>query len=125
MRRLLATASLALALAACSDCKGVSAPTVSDVEAGAGVASGICSYITGVDDTQVVRVICATVVEVAQIVEFILLLRTVDGGPPAAEPVCATLPGTALCVTSAERAKAILFITGMRAARLTIDGGTP
>ncbi len=119
--RIAAAASLVFAVAACSDCKGVTAPTGPEVEAGAGVASGICSYIDGIDDTGIVRTICATVAEVAQVVEFILTLRTADGGAPTA--ACKPLPSSTLCATSAERAKAILFVSHVRQALLTLDAG--
>jgi hypothetical protein len=115
---------LALAFALTTGaCKGVSTPTGGDVEAGAGVASGICTLIDGIDDSGVVRTICATVAEVALIVEFILTLRTTDGGTPDASTSCKPLPGSTLCATAAERAKGILYVTHQRAAHLMLDGG--
>lgn len=120
MKKLLALVAIAVACFACSPSR---TPTVTDVEAGADVAAGVCSLIDGIDDSGIVRTICATVAEVAQIVEFILLLRATDAGLPNASTVCKPLPGSAFCATSAERAKAILFVTQLRAARLSLDGG--
>ncbi len=106
-------------------CKGVSAPTSDGVEAGATAATGVCSLIEGIDDSQVVRTICATAVEVAQIASFILTLRSTDSdaGRAADTAPCKPLPGASLCATSLERAEGILFVTHMRTQRLMLDGG--
>jgi hypothetical protein len=91
------------------------------VEAGVAVAVGVCSLIEGVDESGTVRNICATVEEIATIVQFVLTLRTTpDAGPSGA---CAVLPGSSLCVSSAERAKGILFVARVRERRLMLDAG--
>ncbi len=99
------------------------------VEAGATVANDVCSFIEGVDDNGAIRTICATVDEVASIVAFVLTLRSIDGGKVdggADGGACKSLPGTVttLCATPNERAKGILFLVRVRAARFVIDGGT-
>lgn len=99
-----------------------SGPTVVQVlEAGAPVVNDVCSLLEGVDDSGVVRTICATVEEIGQVVSFILTLRTAsDAGPPA-ETACTVLPGTKLCATKQEIAKGVLWLSQQRAARLTRD----
>ncbi len=115
--------AILVAIIAAAGCKGIDAPTSGQVEAGATVASGLCSLIEGADDNGTVRTICATVEEVAAIVAFILTLRTSDAGTVAASTACQALPGSTLCATSAERAKAILFVSNVRASRFVLDGG--
>ncbi len=127
MRRFAAAFVVAIAItfgAAEIDCNGASSPS-SYVEAGAGVATGVCSLIDGIDDSGVVRTICATILEVAQIAEFILTLRMADGGPPTFRAECKTLPGTSMCATSSERSAGILFVAHVREMRLMLDGGVP
>lgn len=104
-------------------CKGVSVPTHNEVETGAAVATGVCSLIEGVEDSGIVRTICASVDEVAAIAQFILTLRTSDAGVMASAAACTPLPGSSICATSAERAKAILFVTKLRSSRLMLDAG--
>ncbi len=93
------------------------------IEAGVKIANDVCSLIEGVDTSGVVRTICATVEEVASIVAFILTLRTATDAGARASLVCQTLPGSTLCATSDERAKAVLFVVHARERRLQLDGG--
>lgn len=100
-----------------------SGPTVVQVlEAGAPVVTDVCTLLEGIDDSGVLRTICATVEEVAQVVSFILTLRSADAGPPA-DAACTpiTAPGAYVCATKAEIAKGVLWLTQQRAARLTRD----
>lgn len=92
------------------------------VETGTSLA---CSLLEGVDDSGVVRTICADQGEIATIISFVTSLRASnDGGAsrPDAGP-CTALPNTTFCTTSRERAKAILFVVSVRSARFVIDGG--
>lgn len=121
-----------LALAACKTPNApqggdadASQPTVVQVvEAGTGVADGVCSLLEGVDDSGVLRTICATVEEVGQVIAFILTLRTsTDAGAPRADATCTpvTTGSSYVCATSAELAKGILWLSQQRAARFTRD----
>lgn len=105
----------------CRDGQPITQP---QVEAGTAVAGGICSLVEGVDDSGVVRSVCATVEEIGQIISFILTLRqTTDAGPPAASAPCTPLPQSTFCATKAETAKGVLFVTQVRSRRLMRDGG--
>lgn len=122
MRRALATTVILAALA----CKPPSGPIVdadsgSLVEAGVGTVNDICSLIEGITQSGAVYSICATVEEIANIVAFILTLRSGDAGVPSA--ACLNLPGTTFCATSAERAQGILFTVRARQVRATLDAG--
>jgi len=123
--RAVMTCALIVALAeACS--RPSTPPNAPDVvEAGTVVATDVCSLIEGVDDSGAVRTICATVSEIAQVIAFVLTLRSSgDAAAPRDIASCANLPGTTFCATSAERAKGILFIVRARTARLTLDAAT-
>jgi len=105
----------------CKKNDGAPPVTPSQVEAGVAIANGVCSLIEGIDDSGVVRNVCATVDEVSQIVQFILTLRQqVDGGVTTAkgEP-CVVLPNSTLCATSSERAKGVLYLSQVRARRFS------
>lgn len=116
---LIGAMSFGLATEGCPS--GATSPTV-DAEAGIATVTNGCQFLEGIDDSGVLRTICATVEEIAQAIAFITsFLRTGDAGAPTA--TCALLPGTKFCATSAERAKAVLFIVGLRNARLMLDGG--
>lgn len=108
-------------------CHGAGSPADAGAvtEAGTVVVTDVCSLIEGIDNDGTIRSVCATVEEVAQIIAFILTLRTVqDAGAPGQ---CTTLPNSTFCATSPERAKAITFVVRERAARLMLrpatDGG--
>ena len=129
MKILLAAAG-ALSLSLHAQCKPASGPAGDAeagalVEAGAAVISGVCSLIEGIDDNGTARNICATLEEVASIAQFILTLRAAPDAGPLVLPAtkCAVLPGSTLCATSAERAKAVLFVAKAREKRLLLDGG--
>lgn len=102
---------------------GASSPSV-DAGAIGPVATGLCSLLEGIDDNGAIRTICATVEEIAQVIAFVLTLRTADdAGTTRARAECSTLPGTDFCATSPERAKAILFLVRTRSARFMLDAG--
>lgn len=105
-------------------CKSPRSPTTL-VEAGTGVATGVCSLLEGIDDDGAIRNICATVDEIAQVIAFVTTLRTKpDAARPDAAIVvyrCENLPGTTFCATSSERAKAVLFLVRARMARFTLE----
>jgi hypothetical protein len=118
-------------------CKPASGPLVdaeagvAALEAGIPIATGVCSLVEGIDTTGTIRSICATVEEVAQVIAFILTLRSATD---AGAPTCSTVPAAktgpesssmlaTLCTTSAERAKAVLYLVKIREARLIRDGG--
>jgi len=93
------------------------------LDAAANTADGACYLIEGIDTTGIARTVCAVISEVIAIIGFIEMLRTAsDAGPPA-QAQCKNLPQTTYCTTSAERAKGILFISTMRAARQKLDAG--
>lgn len=127
---LLFAGSLALTSQACKPSNtpsggdaDASGPTVVQVvEAGVGATDGVCSFLEGVDDSGVVRTICATVLEIGQVIEFILTLRSAtDAGSPPADAACTPITtGSAyVCATKAEIAKGILFLTQVRERRVT------
>ena len=106
-----------IALALCLSCKTASAPSPDVVEAGAGVATDLCSLIEGTDST-----LCATVEEIGQIVQFIITtFRAGDAG--GAPPGCTALPNTGFCATKPEVSKGISLIVKQRAAKLQLDAG--
>ncbi len=138
-------ALFALVLAVCLtfvDCKPATGPTADaeagavgltngvdgKIEAGVQIANGVCSLLEGVDDSGVVRTVCATVDEVASVVAFILTLRTADAGVLVCSGgVDGGLKGNvkigAICSSSTERAKAVQFLAKVRASRFVLDGG--
>lgn len=110
---------------ACYAANGPSNPGIAPttVEAGVAIVKDVCDIIEGTDDNGVFRTLCATAEEVGRIVEFILLLRPAGQSIPDAG---CTPKGSQLgdiCSTSAERAKAILYITKLRSLRFSRDGG--
>lgn len=115
----------ALVLLVLVSCHGAGSPADAGntVEAGAQVATGVCSLIEGGETAGVVRSICATVEEVAQIIAFILTLRTATDGGALASGSCTVLPGSTFCATRAETGQAITYIVRVRSARLMLDGG--
>lgn len=102
----------AFALAACT--RLPPEPPISNVEAGVAVADDACTLLTGVDDDGTLRTVCATIEEIGQIVSFILTLRPIDAGGVAS---CAPLPGSKVCATQPEIAKAILYLARRRQVR--------
>lgn len=134
---LIGAAMLAVSVSACP-AQGPSTPSHDAdasgiVESGGQAADGLCKFIEGIDDNGIVRTICATVQEVADVVGFILTLRTSDAGALAcvadagagvmAAKAAVALPGTSFCTTSAERAKSVVFLSHARSARLQLDAG--
>ena len=107
-------------------CRGVSAPDASVVEAGAATVQNGCAFLEGIDDSGTLQTICATAEEIATlVVPFVLLARRPDAGAPAAfAETCKPLPGSTLCASSREIAKAIAYVVRVRAARTAFDGGT-
>lgn len=117
---------LILVLPFLAACKSASTPSNNGdagpiVEAGVAAVDGLCSLIEGTDNDGTYRSICATAEEIAQVIAFILTLKTRDAGVPAQ---CSPLPNTTFCATSVERARAVLFINAKREVRLQRDGGT-
>ncbi len=95
---------------------------VAILEAGAPIVTGACSLLEGVDSSGTVASICATVEEVAQVVAFILTLRSANVTPPA----CMTLPGSTMCASKAEIAKGIHYLViKRRAAFILQDASAP
>ena len=85
-----------------------------------------CSLLDGIDSSGTLRTICIDIGEVAMAVQFILTLRAtlLDGGANpriGQQTECVALGN--ICATSAERSAAIVFISGIRDARLKRDGG--
>jgi hypothetical protein len=108
-------------LAVLPNCKSLSMPTPTQIEAGIGVEKSVCSFIEGIDTDGATRNICATVDEVAEMVAFIAnFLRPTlqDAGLTNAQ--CSNLPGTTFCATSVEKARGITLIIKSRAARLSV-----
>jgi len=92
-----------------------------DVEAGEQIGSGVCSLLEGIDDSGVLRTICATLPEIAAVASFILTLRTITDGGTSAQLNCTVLSGTSVCASKQEIAKGILHISKMRQMRLSRD----
>lgn len=106
------------------DADAAQAPTVVQVvEAGTTAADGVCTFLEGVTNSGIVRTICATVDEVAQIASFVLTLRTTTDAGVRADAACTPLPttGAYVCATKEELANAIQFIAQVRAQRVTRD----
>jgi hypothetical protein len=111
----------AIAAVSAAACKPVQGPDAGTIEAGVSVATGLCTLLEGIDDSGVLRTICATVEEIAAVAAFILTLRPAGGSDAGlASAACVPLPGTDLCATSAERAKAVSFLVKLRATRLVL-----
>jgi len=91
------------------------------VEAGAGVANGVCSILEGVTDNQTVISVCATVEEVATIAAWILTFVRADTTDAGA---CTSLT-TNVCATRAEIGRGIQLVLAKRRAILFVDAGAP
>lgn len=107
-----------------SSCKGASAPTGADVEAGAPIAEDICQLIENKTGSTVLETICASLPEIALIAETILAMR-VDSGAPTSSEACTQVPKTnpPLCATPRELHGAIHAVMMQRRARLLVDAG--
>ncbi len=85
-----------------------------------------CKLLDGVDSSGTLRTICVDTGEVAAIVQFILTLRstlTDSGTNPRIGSQSDCTPLLNICATSAERSAGIMYISGLRDARLKRDGG--
>ncbi len=85
-----------------------------------------CSLLDGVDSSGTLRTICVDAGEVAAIVQFILTLRSIltdSGTNPRIGSQSDCTPLMNICATSAERSAGIVYISGLRDARLKRDGG--
>jgi hypothetical protein len=91
------------------------------VEAGAPVATGVCSFLEGVLPDGTIATICATVEEILLIVSVVAPLIAADGVPEAG--TCTILPGTTVCATRAQVGRGIAAVLQQRRARLMIDAG--
>lgn len=113
-----------LAIAACTlGCPTGAHPPTVDADAAGHVVTDVCDLIDGIDDNGAIRSVCATVEEIITVVgPFVVsLLDAADAGPK--REACATLPHTAICATSPQRAKAIQHLIRVRQARFMLDGG--
>lgn len=99
-----------------SSCKDPNAPI--NLEAGAPLVNDICSLITGIN-----RNVCATVEEIAQVISFIVMLRSTSDAGALAKETCSNLPKSTFCSTMTENDQAILFLIRARSARLMLDAG--
>lgn len=92
------------------------------IDAGGQAVGGICYFLQGLDPSGAIANVCATIEELLSAASFIAMLRTTPNVLDAG--TCENLPQTTYCVTSAERYKAVRYITTRRASRLLlIDAG--
>lgn len=103
-------------------CKGAETPSPTLIEAAAPVAQDVCTLIENQTGSTILETVCASLPEIALIVETILALR-VDSGAPTASEVCKPIPKTTVCATPREIHAGIGAVLAQRRARFLVDAG--
>lgn len=110
-------------------CKDANAPTGAQVaagaEAGGPAAEGVCQLVENFTGSTVVESICASLPEIATILEVVapLIALAEKGDAGHARETCKVIPTTTVCATPSQLHQGIVAVVNQRRARLLVDAG--